>query len=114
MVFEELRLWDTLLAEHADENDIDQTIEFLHPEISTKAFDLSEALKYRKEMASKATGIVDTDKIAILDSRMILKDIVDYKYLDTENEYTLRGILIDKKTGQPLIIGEPENDIVGS
>lgn len=37
-----------------------------------------------------------------------LEDLVEYKHLVTGNEYTVKGVLMDKATGEPLLIDEKE------
>ena len=104
VVFEKLYLWDLEIADHEDAEDEDQTIEFLKPEIATTAYDGNDKLVSVKDKAVKDTKIEDKEKIAILDTEMIFRDKVEYKYLDTEETYILKGILMDKKTGKPLMV----------
>lgn len=85
--FEELYQEDLKLAVHADIEDKDQSIYF--PEIGTQVKD--EATGLQIAYAGKDTTLIDT---------------VSYKNLLPGEEYTLSGILMDKETGEELLIGE--------
>ena len=87
VAFEKLTLDGTLLASHEDLEDEGQTIHF--PKIGTTALD-SET----------------KDHIGKADSEVTLVDTVTYEKLEPGTEYTLTGTLIDKSTGEALLIGE--------
>ena len=87
VAFETLTLNDTLLASHEDLEDESQTIRF--PKIGTTALD-SET----------------KDHIAKADKEVTLVDTVTYENLEPGTEYTLTGTLMDKSTGEALVIGE--------
>ena len=84
VVFEELYLNDVLIAEHKDPDDLKQTIKV--PEIGTTA--LSEDLELHMTNADDDAVIIDT---------------VEYKNLIPDREYTVKGVLMDKKTKAPLL-----------
>ena len=83
VVFEELYLNDSLIAEHTDITDEDQTIHF--PEIGTKAMDQET-----------------NSNVAKADEEITLVDTVSYKNLQPGKKYKLTGILMDKATGEPV------------
>lgn len=89
VAFEELYQEELLLAVHADIEDEDQTIYF--PEIGTMAKD-----------SETETGISKADnKVTIIDA-------VEYKNLIPKKEYKITGVLMDKATGEELLVkGEP-------
>ncbi|MBR3252114.1 MAG: VaFE repeat-containing surface-anchored protein [Erysipelotrichaceae bacterium] len=104
VVFEKLYLWDIEITDHEDAQDEDQTIEFYKPEIATTAYDNNGKLTAAKDKAVKDTQIQNKDKIAILDSEMIFRDSVEYKYLDTQETYVIKGILMNKTKEGPLLV----------
>ena len=73
------------VAEHADITDKGQTVKIVNPEIGTTATFDDEA---KKNTAKKDMTIVDK---------------VEYKNLVVGKEYTVKGILMDKKTAEPFI-----------
>ena len=83
VVFEELYLNGSLIAEHTDITDEDQTIHF--PEIGTKAMD-----QETNTNVSKA------------DQEITLVDTVSYSNLQPDKKYKLTGTLMDKATGEPV------------
>ena len=90
VVYEELYFVDdngdeTLVAEHKDLNDDNQTIAVAVPEIHTVATDSSDG---DKELANNTT--------------VIIVDRVDYTGLVAGTTYTLYGRLVDKNTGEPI------------
>jgi len=86
VVFEYLYYKDRLIAEHTDINDENQTITFKVPKIKTTA-----------------TG-KDGNKIIPLDEKAVIIDTVSYENLTPNQEYTIKGILMDKETGKSLEI----------
>ena len=52
----------------------------------------------------KTTATINGKKTVEKDKMVTIKDTVAYKHLVPENEYTIKGILMDKKTGKPLLI----------
>lgn len=87
VVFEDLYRNGVLVGCHADISDEGQSIYF--PEISTTAMD-SETKDNQGHTAKKVTVI----------------DTVKYENLEPGREYRLTGVLMDKKTGAPLVSGE--------
>ena len=87
VAFEKLTLDGTLLASHEDLEDEGQTIHF--PKIGTTALD-SET----------------KDHIGKADSEVTLVDTVTYENLEPGTEYILTGTLMDKATGEALVIGD--------
>lgn len=72
------------IAVHEDINDEDQSIHF--PEIRTKAKDRNT-----------------NSQIGMVAKKNLVEDTVSYTNLIPGNEYTIKGILMDKETGEPLI-----------
>ena len=90
VVFESLLHNSREIAIHADIEDEGQTVSFNEPKIGTKA----TGKDGKKELSlSAATTIVDT---------------VKYENLAVGQEYTLKGVLMDKSTGKPVIVGDKE------
>ncbi len=89
VVFERLYRDGVELAVHADMEDEGQTVTVLVPEIGTTA-----AVGGAKEIC--ATEV------------FTLEDVVSYENLISGKEYTLKGILMDKTTGNPLMINGEE------
>lgn len=88
-VFETLYLEERTLAVHADIHDESQTI-FI-PSIRTKASDAVTQISYTQP--TKNARIIDT---------------VSYSNLVPGKEYTMTGTLMDKRTGEPVLIeGQP-------
>lgn len=89
VVFEDCYLEDVSVAEHKDITSVSQSVYI--PEIGTTALD-SET-KAHISMADGSVTIVDT---------------VDYRDLAPNHEYTMEGTLMDKGTGEVLMVnGEP-------
>lgn len=84
VVFEDLYLGDVQVTSHADLSDEDQTIHY--PEIKTTAID--EATGDNQGAVSEETRIIDT---------------VSYSNLIVGKEYTVKGKLMDKDTGEPIM-----------
>ena len=87
VAFETVSYGDRELAIHADINDDDQTVYF--PEIGT-------------------TATIDGEHEVARDRTMTLVDVVEYKSLEPGKEYTVKGILMDAKTGEPFKQGDKE------
>lgn len=85
VVFETLYLDEQELAVHADINDEGQTVKIRVPQIGTQA-------------------TVDGKKEVVSDSEIVIDDMVSYENLTPGKEYTVKGILMNKLTGQPLLI----------
>lgn len=83
VVFESLYKDGRELAVHADIEDEGQTVKVKVPEIGTQA-----TAEGKKEITVKGSITID--------------DTVSYKNLTPGKEYTVKGILINKKTGEPL------------
>ena len=89
VVFEDLYQGENVVASHADINDEGQTVTFGQPEIGT-------------------TATIDREKTAQPTEQITITDTVEYSGLTAGQEYTLKGVLMDKETGEPLLIGEGE------
>lgn len=83
VVFEKLYYGEKLLAVHTDIEDESQTIIF--PWLKTTA-----------------TDVDSNTKNALADEQITIKDVVEYKNLIPGQEYTLKGVIMDKETGKPL------------
>ena len=81
---------DKLIALHKDINDKGQTVKIVEPKIGTQA----KADNGKKEVTEKK-------KIAIIDK-------VAYQDLIIGKEYTIKGKLMDKTTGKPLVVNGKE------
>ena len=86
VVFEDMYHNNIKIAVHADINDKDQSIEY--PDIKTSA-DVKE------------TGKLKDNKFTIIDK-------VTYTNLTVGKEYTVKGKLMDKKTGNPFLVDGKE------
>ena len=84
VVFETLYKDGKELAVHADINDIGQTVKVKVPEIGTKA-------------------TADGKKEVTASGRVKIEDIVSYKNLTPGKEYAVKGVLMNKATGEPLL-----------
>lgn len=89
VVFETLYRDGKELAVHADIEDKDQTVTVKIPEIGTQA-------------------TVDGKKEITTSERVVIEDIVSYKNLTPGKEYTVKGILMNKSTGEPLLVDGKE------
>ena len=89
VVFEDLYQGEKVVASHADINDEGQTVTFGKPAIGT-------------------TATIDGEKTAQPTEQITITDTVEYSGLTVGQEYTLKGVLMDKSTGEPLLIGEGE------
>ena len=90
VVFEDLYLvkddgTKVLIAKHEDLNDTDQSL--YNPDIRTTATDKNSDL--HETQGKPTTVIVDT---------------VSYKGLKVGEEYTVSGVLMDKATGEPILV----------
>lgn len=88
VVFEKVFYKDMEFASHEDINDTDQTL--YAPSISTSALDAST--NEQQAVTGKTTI---TDKVA-------------YSNLEPGKEYTVKGKLMDKSTGKPLVVNKKE------
>ena len=89
VVFEDLYEGESKVASHADIEDEGQTVEFTAPKIGTTATANGE---HTAEPVGEIT-IVDT---------------VKYSGLIPGKEYTVKGVLMDKATGKPLMVNDKE------
>ncbi|HEY9575344.1 MAG TPA: VaFE repeat-containing surface-anchored protein, partial [Lachnospiraceae bacterium] len=87
VAFERVSTDKVEIATHTDINDEDQSVHF--PKIGTKA-----SVDGQKEVTTK--------------NEVVLVDEVSYENLISGKEYTLSGILMDKKTNSPLLINGKE------
>ena len=89
VVFEDLYQGENIVASHADINDEGQTVNFGKPSIGT-------------------TATIDGEKTAQPAKQITITDTVEYSGLTAGQEYTLKGVLMDKSTGEPLLVGEEQ------
>uniref|UniRef100_UPI003D2F55C8 VaFE repeat-containing surface-anchored protein n=1 Tax=Listeria rocourtiae TaxID=647910 RepID=UPI003D2F55C8 len=89
VAFEGLYAAGQLVAKHEDIDDGNQTVQFKKPNLKTTATDVN---------GSK--DIEPTDKQVV--------DIVNYADLISGKEYTVKGKLMDKATGEPIVIAGKE------
>ena len=89
VVFELLLKDDAIIAAHADLEDENQTVTITPSEIATTATDKTDG---------------DHDLIASATATVI--DTVEYKNLIPGKEYKLDGVLYDKGTNKPLLVGD--------
>ena len=89
VVFETLYKDGKELAVHADIEDEDQTVKVTVPKIGTKA-------------------TVNGEKSATAKGDITIEDTVSYKNLTVGKEYTVKGILMDKATGNPFLVNGEE------
>lgn len=89
VVFEDLYQDENVVASHADINDEGQTVTFGQPEICT-------------------TATIDGEKIAKPAEQITITDTVEYSGLTVGQEYTLKGVLMDKSTGEPLQVNDQQ------
>lgn len=92
VIYEELIYEGEVVAVHKNLDDENQTIKF--PEIKTYALDT----------ATKGKSVS-------LKEKTVIEDMVQYNNVVPGNTYTVRGVLMDASTGNPLII---ENEIIMS
>ena len=89
VVFEDLYQDENVVASHADINDEGQTVTFGQPEIRT-------------------TATIDEEKTAQPAEQITITDTVEYSGLTVGQEYTLKGVLMDKSTGEPLQVNDQQ------
>ena len=86
VAFESVKYEKLEIASHTDIEDEDQTIEVVPVKIGTKAADQ-----------------VDGDQVIPADEDMTIIDTVTYSHLHAGWTYILKGVLMDKSTGKPLL-----------
>ena len=91
VVFERMYVQGTEVATHTDINDKGQTVEFPKHTIGTQAKDKESG---KQEVTAK--------------SEVTVVDTVSYEGLIPGQEYTLKGILMDKETEKPLLVKDEE------
>ena len=89
VVFEDLYQDENVVASHADLEDEGQTVNFGQPEIGT-------------------TATIDGEKTAQPAEQITITDTVEYSGLTAGQEYTLKGVLMDKETGEPLLVNDQQ------
>jgi SrtB family sortase len=90
VVFESLTIGDAEIAAHADIGDEGQTVRFKTPEIGTAA---------KAEDGGKTVPLAET--VTVIDT-------VAYENLAVGKEYVLKGTLMDRESGRPLMsAGQP-------
>ena len=89
VVFEDLYQGENVVASHADINDEGQTVTFGKPSIGT-------------------TATIDGEKTAEPAEQITITDTVEYSGLTVGQEYKLTGVLMDKETGEPLLVNDQQ------
>ena len=89
VAFESLSYKDKEIASHSDIEDEDQTVTM-----------------HTSEIGTTATDKLDGDKTLIADAESTVTDKVEYDHVLTGKAYTMAGILMDAKTGLPVLTGE--------
>ena len=89
VAFESLSYKGKEIASHSDIEDEDQTVTM-----------------HTSEIGTTATDKLDGDKTVIADAESTVTDKVEYDHVLTGKAYTMAGILMDAKTGLPVLIGE--------
>lgn len=89
VVFENLYYNEKLVAAHTDINDEDQGIDFPNVKTTAKDSDTQDHMSY----ADDSVTIVDT---------------VIYENLIAGKEYKVSGVLMDKDTGEPILVDKEE------
>ena len=89
VAFESLSYKDKEIASHSDIEDKDQTVTM-----------------HTSEIGTTATDKLDGDKTVIADAESTVTDKVEYDHVLTGKAYTMAGILMDAKTGLPVLTGE--------
>lgn len=96
--------------------DASKVVETIHNEVSAKFENSAEVMadedvtttKEKPEIATRAKDKVTNTKKAMPRKETVLIDTVDYKNLIKEEEYTLKGIIMEKNSGEPLMEGGKE------
>ena len=89
VAFESLSYKDKEIASHSDIEDEDQTVTM-----------------HTSEIGTTATDKLDGDKTVIADAESTVTDKVEYDHVLTGKSYTMAGILMDAKTGLPVLTCE--------
>ena len=89
VAFESLSYKGKEIASHSDIEDEDQTVTM-----------------HTSEIGTTATDKLDGDKTVIADAESTVTDEVSYDHVLTGKAYTMAGILMDAKTGLPVLTGE--------
>ena len=92
VVFEKIFYNDTEIASHENINDKGQTVQVHNPNIT----------------GTTAVGTLDGGKFIDPAANVKITDTVTYEHLSTGHEYTLRGTLMNKETGEPIKNGGTE------
>ena len=90
VIFEELYYNDIKITDHADVNDDNQTVNYLTPAVHTTAVD---------KATGEHTGYASAEPTTIIDTVAMTGLIIG-------KEYTVEGILMDKSTGDKLIVND--------
>ena len=92
VVFEDLYQGENVVASHADITDEGQTVNFGKPTIGT-------------------TATVDGQHTAEPTGEITIVDVVAYSGLTPGETYKMSGVLMDKATGEPLLVGEEQTQV---
>lgn len=91
VVYERLYHNEKTVATHTDIDDAGQTVTVLKPDITTSAYNQADE---KKTLTAEGT--------------VTIVDVVAYTNLIPGMKYTVKGILMDKSTGEPLLINDKE------
>lgn len=56
----------------------------------------------------KTTATIDGEKEVTAGETVTIDDVVSFRHLVPNKEYTLKGVLMDKKTGKPFVVDDEE------
>ncbi len=89
VVFEYLFYGDKLIGQHENPEDEDQTVEITEPKVQTKA------------KANGGNEVLEGKELTIIDT-------VNYEGLVIGHTYMVKGVLMDKATGKPILVNGKE------
>ncbi len=87
VAFQKLYRGDVVMTAHEDLAAEGQTVTIVSPDLTTIA-----------------TDGVDGDKVVSIDPQVRIVDAVSYQNLKPGREYTMTGVLMDKTTGEPVLV----------
>ncbi len=96
--------------------DASRVIDTIHNEASARFENSAEVTaredvittKEKPEIATRAKDKITNTRKAMPGKETVLIDTVDYKNLNKDEEYTLKGIVMEKTSGEPLKNGDRE------
>ncbi len=104
VAFETLYYGEKVLAVHADLNDEDQTVHF--PNIHTTLYRGGTeewAENFDKEDITRVTTVDESSKEIMAAENVVVVDRIKYHNLLANRHYIIKGILMDKETGELFI-----------